>query len=117
MKRLALLALLASGCATPSTPESRADVAMPLTMTVSAWAAYESAGENYIHLWSLGVPKSVFVVRERDVSPEFLETLRREVPMTRGVSVAITRAAAVVEAPTYVRRAEISVLESASSGR
>jgi hypothetical protein len=79
-------------------------------MTVSAWVAYEHDGERFIHLWSPGAPKSVFVVREADVPADFLATLERELPMTHALKVTVHPAQVVTEAPTYVDSVSVSGL-------
>ena len=120
MTRLAGLLLFACGCSTTNvtrteTPccstclEETAD-GIPLTVTVSAWVAYEHDGERFIHLWSPGAPKSVFVVRESDVAADFLATLERELPMTHALKVTVHAAHALTEAPTYVDTAAVSGL-------
>jgi hypothetical protein len=126
MKRLLALVFVACACSSPSTktrnvndgpaPQGAVAAGVPLAMKVTAWAAYTDGGENYIHLWSPGAPKSVVVVRERDVSKDFLATLRREVPETHGVMVTIPGGQALVESPTYVTNAQISGLVQYGSG-
>jgi len=121
--RLMLLVtvLLPIGCAaTATTPAERPSPASAeptkLISDVAAWAICEHDGVEYIHLWSPGTPKSVFVIRAQDADPGFLETLRRELPC-RSLAVELDLAPGTLEeAPTSVRSASIVEQEQIVNG-
>jgi hypothetical protein len=112
-------ALLPIACAA-TTPAERPSPASAeptrLISDVSAWAMYEHDGVQYLHLWSPGQPKSVFVIRAQDAEPGFLDTLQRELPC-RSLAVELDLAPGTFqEAPTYVRSASILEQEQIVNG-
>ena len=82
-------------------------VQAPLNIEVSGWAAYDHEGENFIHLWSPGAPKSVFIVREADAPPGFLEAIRRSLPMVDRVRVELLRYDEIRETATTAEIAKM----------
>jgi len=116
---LLLTALLPIACAT-TTPADRPGPTSPaptkLVSGVSAWAMYEHDGVQYLHLWSPGSPKSVFVIRAEDADPGFLETLQRELPYRSIVVELDLPPGRLDEAPTYVRSAAIVEQEQVVNG-
>ena len=101
--RLALpLALFLGGCAGP--PQVPVRAAVPSLVTdITAWAAYDHDGETYVHLWSPGTPKSVYVANAADLPPSFLDELERQLPQQVGVPVQMALTEGLRENPTWIR--------------
>ena len=81
----------AGQCRVPRVAGTEDAAQVPLNIEVAGWAAYAHEGENFIHLWSPGAPKSVFIVRETEAPPGFLESIRRSLPMVDRVRVELLR--------------------------
>lgn len=88
---------LAGGCAAPEHDAARE---MTLGATVTGWAAYEHDGQTYVHLWSPGQPKSVYLVPESSLPEGFLDELKSRLPQFPGVPVLLTLSEKLKEAPT-----------------